>query len=156
MNRERQSWTQSSSLIILKLIVSEEFDTHPFPKVEKYINRYSDRQEKAIETHTTRACASLWEILIHTSRVKKSQKRHDWNQDRHSGKRKHHLGSQNSPLITVLSLGFFLNRVHENHLYLGYFYQTPQTFCPLVFSSCLAKHKPDRSEISNLMKPFKC
>lgn len=50
-----------------RLVVSKEFDPHPAPDVEEDVDRYSDWQQQAVETHTVAAGTALREVLIHYS-----------------------------------------------------------------------------------------
>lgn len=47
--------------------MSKKFDPHPATGVEEDVDRYSDWQQQAVETHTVAAGAALREALIHYS-----------------------------------------------------------------------------------------
>ena len=52
-------------LALAALIMPEEFNTHPSPKVEEHINRYGNRQEQAVKAQTGGASAALREVFFH-------------------------------------------------------------------------------------------
>lgn len=63
--------------------MSKERVAHPAPQVEEDIDRNSDREQQAVETHTVTAGAALGEVLIHRGRVKQTtqgQEGHQSNQ----------------------------------------------------------------------------
>lgn len=52
-------------LALAALIMPEEFNTHPSPKVEEHINRYGNRQEQTVKAQTGGASAALREVFFH-------------------------------------------------------------------------------------------
>lgn len=56
-------------MVLVVLIMPEEFNTHPSPQVEEHINGYGDRQEQTVEAQAGCASAALWEVVFHGGRV---------------------------------------------------------------------------------------
>lgn len=71
------------------LVVPEELDPHPAPKVEEDIDWDGDRQQQAVETQTVAAGAALREVLIHSGREEQTTQRHNGNQSHHHGQGEH-------------------------------------------------------------------
>lgn len=59
-------------LALVALIMPEEFNTHPSPKVEEHINWYGNRQEQTVKAQAGCASAALWEVFFHRGRVEES------------------------------------------------------------------------------------
>lgn len=52
-------------LALVVLIMPEEFNTHPGPKVEEHINWYGNWQEETVKAQAGCASAALWEVFLH-------------------------------------------------------------------------------------------
>lgn len=52
-------------LALVVLIMPEEFNTHPSPKVEEHINWYGNGQEQTIKAQAGCVSAALWEVFFH-------------------------------------------------------------------------------------------
>lgn len=69
--------------------MSKQLDPHPAPEVEEDIDRNGDWQQQAVETETVAAGATMWEVLVHCSRVEQTTKRYYWDQSHHHGQGEH-------------------------------------------------------------------
>lgn len=76
------------------LIVSEQLDSHPLPKVKENIHWNCYWQQQAIKTHAACTSAALREIFIHGCWVKQSRQwyqgdknSHCWQGEKHSGRK---------------------------------------------------------------------
>lgn len=56
-------------LALAELIMPEEFNTHPSPKVEEHIHGDGDWQEQTVEAEAGCARAALREVFLHRGRV---------------------------------------------------------------------------------------
>ena len=59
-------------MALAALIMPEEFNAHPSPKVEEHIHWYGNGQEQAVKAEAGCACAALWEVFFHRGRVEQS------------------------------------------------------------------------------------
>lgn len=59
-------------MALAALIMPEEFNAHPSPKVEEHINWDGDGQEQTVEAQAGGASAALWEVFFHRGRVQQA------------------------------------------------------------------------------------
>lgn len=77
-------------MALVTLVVPEEFNSHPGPKVEEHVHWDSNGQEQAVEAEAARAGAALREVFLHRGRVEKSCQRNQRDEDGERRKRKEH------------------------------------------------------------------
>lgn len=50
----------------------KEFNAHPSPEMEEYINRDGHRKKQAVETQARCACAAAGKVFVHRGRIKQT------------------------------------------------------------------------------------
>ena len=80
------------SYCLFALIMPEQFNPYPLPKMEEDIDRNGDWQEEAVEAQAAGTGAALGEALIHGGIVEKSTKRDNRNQHSDGWQGKHSPG----------------------------------------------------------------